>query len=173
MTVPYCLTPLGQSIALRFWPLARHIARQFVRVYPSLETEIQTAAVLALIEAAAKCKGLRDETAGYFGAVIQRRLCDQARDYHTQKRDRRREINLGSHDFSVMLPDFDDSTEWMLGLVKPDEAAMIRAMILDGETSVEASERLDVHRDSAKRLLRNGLGRLREHPRVKALAGVA
>lgn len=164
----YCLTPYGQSLALRYWPLARHFARGFVRAYPHLETEIQTAAMLALIEAAAGCPP-GNRRSGYFGTVVKRRLVDEVRTAHRKRHDCRRNQPLELADTARIEPDAEDAAWWLLALLPPREAEVIRANVIEGLSYRAIGLRMGLKQHAAFRLAHRGLERLRDHPRVRVL----
>jgi len=165
------LTSEQQELAARYYPLAQTRSARACRRYPWLATEVEGAALLGLVEAAAKydpSRGVKFST--WVITTIDRRILDAAKRALRPNRDRRREETYGMFPPDILTEDPEtDEADAMVGRLPDRESFVVRAVVLDGRTMRDVAEEMGCSCSNVARINHRGLERLRY--RVRAFAG--
>jgi len=165
------LTREQADLAARYYGVAKSRGDRAARKYPACAEEVEGAAVLALVEAAAKYDPARGVNfATWAIPTIDYRILDAVKAALCPSRDRRRERGFGP---DVPEPWRDDpgpdEAEELVARLPKREAEAVREVVFEGKTLRELGRGFGVSPTGAMRLVHRGLGRLRERIEAGAL----
>lgn len=176
------LTPKQQQLAERYLPMARSLARPHKRAWPAEWEEFESAALMALVEAAESFDPGRGVL---FSTFARLRIVGALRDVQRRMGQRQREhantdmvgSDSAAHDqvsveavgvvmgvtpdppTDAEMEDIDDVEVWLRQL-PPQHAAVCREVYLHGRSQVEAARRLGLSQQRLSYIHREALAML-------------
>lgn len=181
------LTPARQAIAAAYVPLVRRLARPFRLAWPKHRDDLDSAALCALVQAAADFDARVGAT---FPTFLRFRVYGAIRDelrrigrhdappaqadgyrYHPGRDELARLMLASPVEPPSRAVDSADEVDGWLRSLPPIHAAACRALYLEGTTQQDHADGVGLSKSRVSEVHREALAMLRQMPRVAAAAG--